>query len=165
MFNAILLLGGTVTDEITQRSVLVTDKIRCTMKILSAIARGCPIVNTNWLKHSYTVKKFQGFFLACLLLSTVYNIIISNFFVDVDDFIIVDKDAERKYNFQLKESLAKAKTKRLLDGYYVLVTPSVKPGPQEMKGSVLLIVILLVVTYNLRLHIYALIIINMYLES
>ncbi|KAL5240814.1 hypothetical protein ACI65C_008224 [Semiaphis heraclei] len=103
--------GGTVTDEITQCSVLVTDKIRCTMKILSAIARGCPIVNANWVKHSYTVKKFQ----------------------DVDDFIIVDKDAERKYKFQLKESLAKAKTKRLFDGYNVLVTPSVKPGPQEMK--------------------------------
>ncbi|XP_022178771.1 uncharacterized protein LOC111039529 [Myzus persicae] len=103
--------GGTVTDEITQCSVLVTDKIRCTMKILSAIARGCPIVNVNWLKHSYTVKMFQDF----------------------DDFIIVDKDAERKYKFQLKESLAKAKAKRLLDGYNVLVTPSVKPGPQEMK--------------------------------
>ncbi|XP_026810302.1 protein PF14_0175 isoform X3 [Rhopalosiphum maidis] len=103
--------GGTVTDEITECSVLVTDKIRCTMKILSAIARGCPIVNANWLKHSYTVQMFQ----------------------DVDDFLIVDKDAERKYKFQLKESLAKAKTKRLLDGYNVLVTPSVKPGPQEMK--------------------------------
>jgi len=63
MLKAILLLGGTVTDEITQCSVLVTDKIRCTMKILSAIARGCPIVNANWLKHSYTVKMFQGIFL------------------------------------------------------------------------------------------------------
>ncbi|KAF0765516.1 protein PF14 0175 isoform X3 [Aphis craccivora] len=103
--------GGSVTDEITQCTVLVTDKIRCTMKILSAIARGCPIVNANWLKHSYTVKMFQ----------------------DANDFLIVDKDAERKYQFKLKESLAKAKTKKLLDGYNVLVTPSVKPGPQEMK--------------------------------
>jgi len=68
--NTILLLGGTVTDEITQCTVLVTDKIRCTMKILSAIAKGCPIVNANWLKHSYTVKMFQGFFLAFSLLST-----------------------------------------------------------------------------------------------
>jgi len=75
-----LLLGGTVTDEITECSVLVTDKIRCTMKILSAIARGCPIVNTNWLKHSYTVQMFQGFCLACSLLSTVYNIILLNMF-------------------------------------------------------------------------------------
>jgi len=68
--NTILLLGGTVTDEITQCTVLVTDKIRCTMKILSAIAKGCPIVNANWLKHSYTVKMFQGFFLVFSLLST-----------------------------------------------------------------------------------------------
>lgn len=65
--NTILFLGGTVTDEITQCSVLVTDKIRCTMKILSAIARGCPIVNVNWLKHSYTVKMFQGFF-SCMFI-------------------------------------------------------------------------------------------------
>lgn len=72
--------------------------------------------------------------------------IIFNVFLDVNDFLIVDKDAERKYKFQLKESLAKAKTKKLLDGYNVLVTPSVKPGPQEMKGSILLI--LLVFTYK-----------------
>lgn len=79
----------------------------------------------------------------------MYNIIILNIFIDFDDFIIVDKDAERKYKFQLKESLAKAKAKRLLDGYNVLVTPSVKPGPQEMKGTFLPIVaILLIVTYN-----------------
>ncbi|XP_025407831.1 myb-like protein A isoform X3 [Sipha flava] len=103
--------GGCVTDEITQCTVLVTDKIRCTMKILSAIAKGCPIVNPNWIKHSYTVKNFQ----------------------DVDEFLIVDKDAERKYKFQLKESLARAKTSRLLEGYTVLVTPSVKPGLKDMK--------------------------------
>lgn len=52
--------GGSVTEEITQCTVLVTDKIRCTMKILSAIARGCPIVTANWLRHSYVVKSFQG---------------------------------------------------------------------------------------------------------
>jgi len=69
--NNTLLLGGTVTDDITQCSVLVTDKIRCTMKILSAIARGCPIVNANWLKHSYTVKMFQGFFLRVLYVNCV----------------------------------------------------------------------------------------------
>lgn len=141
-----MLLGGSVTDEITQCTVLVTDKIRCTMKILSAIARGCPIVNANWLKHSYTVKMFQGFCLAYSLLSIVYNIIIFNVILDANDFLIVDKDAERKYQFKLKESLAKAKTKKLLDGYNVLVTPSVKPGPQEMKGNILLI--LLVFTYK-----------------
>jgi len=103
--------GGSVTDEITQCTVLVTDKIRCTMKILSAIARGCPIVNTNWIRDSYTLSSFQ----------------------DVSEFIIMDKDAEGKYNFRLKESLARARTNRLLDGYTVLVTPSVKPCPKDMK--------------------------------
>ncbi|XP_050528094.1 putative uncharacterized protein DDB_G0282133 isoform X2 [Daktulosphaira vitifoliae] len=103
--------GGCVTDDITQCSILVTDKIRCTMKILSAIARGVPVVTANWLKHSYTVKMFQ----------------------DVDEFIVVDNDAERKYNFQLKESLTKARNCGLLTGYTVLVTPSVKPGPRDMK--------------------------------
>jgi hypothetical protein len=56
------------------------------------------------------------------------------FLIDVDEFLIVDKDAERKYKFQLKESLARAKTSRLLEGYTVLVTPSVKPGLKDMKG-------------------------------
>lgn len=57
--------------------------------------------------------------------------------IDVNKFIITDKDAERKYNFRLKESLAKAQTNRLLDGYTVLVTPSVKPGPRDMKSNVI----------------------------
>lgn len=56
-------------------------------------------------------------------------------YVDVDGFILADKDTERKYKFRLKESLAKARDKKLLDGYTVLVTPSVKPGPKEMKGK------------------------------
>lgn len=54
------LLGGYVTDEIAECTVLVTDKVRCSMKVLSAIAKGCPIVDANWVKHSYTVKMFQG---------------------------------------------------------------------------------------------------------
>lgn len=57
------------------------------------------------------------------------------FFVDVDEFIISDKDAERKHKFKLKESLARAKAKGLLDGYTVMVTPSVKPSPKDMKGK------------------------------
>lgn len=131
-----MLLGGSITDDITACTVLVTDKIRCTMKILSAIARGCPIVDANWLKHSYTVKLFQGFYFFNYFLAffCLYLCII-----DVDDFIIMDKDAERKYKFKLKESLAKARNKRLLDGYTVLVTSSVKPGPKDMKGNFILL--------------------------
>lgn len=57
------------------------------------------------------------------------------FLLDMNDFIILDKDAERKYQFRLKESLARAQNNRLLEGYTVLVTPSVKPGPKDMKGG------------------------------
>lgn len=56
-------------------------------------------------------------------------------FTDVNEFIVVDKDAERRFEFRLKESLAKARDHRLLDGYNILVTPSVKPGPKDMKGN------------------------------
>lgn len=68
-----MIVGGSVTDEITECSVLVTDKIRCTMKILSAIARGCPIVDVNWLKHSYTVKMFQGNYYQIILFLLIYH--------------------------------------------------------------------------------------------
>jgi len=70
----------------------------------------------------------------------------------VEDFIIIDKDAERKYKFQLKESLKQARAKRLLEGYNVLVTPSVKPGPKDMKGSfyfMSIVVLLIIVIYNI----------------
>lgn len=67
-----MLLGGSITDDITECTVLITDKIRCTMKILSAISRGCPIVNTNWLKHSYTVRMFQGIYSLNYFISILY---------------------------------------------------------------------------------------------
>lgn len=55
------------------------------------------------------------------------------------DFILLDKDAERKYKFKLKESLARARINKLLDGYTVLVTSSVKPGLKDMKGNFILL--------------------------
>lgn len=87
-------------------------------------------LNTHTLLRSFKVSN------SCPLFPTANMLLIINvdFFKDFDEFLITDKDAERKYKFQLKESLARAKTSRLLEGYTVLVTPSVKPGPKDMKG-------------------------------
>ena len=55
-------LGGTVTEEIDECTVLVTDKIRRTAKFLCMVAKGIPIVSPNWVKMSKEMKRFQGKF-------------------------------------------------------------------------------------------------------
>lgn len=53
-------LGGTITEEVDECTVLVTDKIRRTAKFLCMVAKGVPIVSPNWVKMSKEMKRFQG---------------------------------------------------------------------------------------------------------
>nr|CAD7394154.1 unnamed protein product [Timema cristinae] len=107
-------LGGTVVEEPEKCTVLVVDKVRRTYKFLSAAARGLPIVSPNWLKNCQK----QGHF------------------VGTESFILQDKESEKKFKFQLTETLLSSAESPLLAGYSVLVTPKVLPPPKEIKGIV-----------------------------
>ena len=87
-------MQGIVTESVNDCNILVTDKIRRTTKFLSMVAKGVPIVSVSWLVES---GKFSRF-------------------LDPWDFILNDADNEKKWGFKLKETLKKAKTKRLLEG-------------------------------------------------
>ena len=53
-------LGGTVTQQVTDCTVLVTEQLRRTTKLMCAFGRGIPIVSPQWLKQSKITKTFLG---------------------------------------------------------------------------------------------------------
>nr|CAD7426460.1 unnamed protein product [Timema monikensis] len=53
-----------------------------------------------------------------------------------ESFILQDKESEKKFKFQLTETLLSSAESPLLAGYSVLVTPKVLPPPKEIKGIV-----------------------------
>nr|XP_012235937.1 PREDICTED: LOW QUALITY PROTEIN: dentin sialophosphoprotein [Linepithema humile] len=108
-------LGGIKVEEPAKCSVLVTDKVRRTYKFLCTLAQGVPVVSIDWLKDSESAARF----------------------LDWEGYILKDPAAEAKFGFRLRKSLEKAKEKRLLDGYTVVLTPGVAPPPvQELKDMV-----------------------------
>jgi hypothetical protein len=52
--------GGTLTSDPSSCTVLVTDKVRRTVKFLCAIGRGIPIVSEQWLVACKAAKIFLG---------------------------------------------------------------------------------------------------------
>ncbi|KAK2723357.1 uncharacterized protein LOC136033805 [Artemia franciscana] len=109
--KAVVDLGGQVIESGSDCTVLVTPHIRRTCKLLCTIARGKPIVNTLWIKESKRSKTL----------------------LDLNSFILEDKEMEEKFGFNLKRTLNAAARSPLLTGQTVFVTPSVKPDPSQMK--------------------------------
>ncbi|CAK9823303.1 Mediator of DNA damage checkpoint protein 1 [Anthophora retusa] len=115
-YNKLLTkLGASQVEEPTRCSVLVTDKVRRTVKFLCALALSVPIVSVDWLVNSGMVGHF----------------------VDLDDYILEDPVAEAKFNFKLRDSLKKAKDHKLLEGYTIVVTPNVAPPPISELRSII----------------------------
>lgn len=57
------VLGGQIVDCPKSCTVLVTDKVRRTVKFLCAVALGRPIVSPQWLTSSKTSHTFLGKYL------------------------------------------------------------------------------------------------------
>jgi hypothetical protein len=106
-------LGGEMVDDWREATHLVTDgRVRRTVKFLCALAKGKPIVGTQWLE-------------ACKRAST---------FADEVKFTIRDREAEKKWGFSLVDSLAAARAKPLLQGKtFYLTAHNIKPAPADIK--------------------------------
>lgn len=100
-------LGGVKVEDPSKCTILVTDKIRRTIKFLSALARAVPIVSISWIQES----KRTGYFL------------------DWENYMLKDPAMEAKYGFRLRKSLDKAREQKLLEGYTVLLTPNLGSPP------------------------------------
>lgn len=110
-----------MVSDPAKATVLITDKVRRTFKFLCAVARGIRVVSINWLVESGKSSRF----------------------LDCEGFILKDPDAEAKYKFTLDKSLRIAKSKKLLDGYTIIVTPKVnQPEAHELKGSCITITLI-----------------------
>lgn len=108
-------------------------KVKRTAKFLCAVARGIPIVSLEWLQKSKAKGKFEGIFFKNILEQFFADLF---FFSDAQSYLLVDKDAEENFGFSLADTLNKAQTARLFDGYSIYVTPSVnKPPPSELQGK------------------------------
>lgn len=108
-------LGASQVDNPTKCTVLVTDKVRRTVKFLCALALSVPIVSVDWL---ITSEK-------------------TGHFIELENYILKDSAAETKFRFKLEESLKKAKEHKLLEGYTLVVTPNVTPPLPELKNIII----------------------------
>ncbi|XP_034380148.1 mediator of DNA damage checkpoint protein 1 isoform X3 [Arvicanthis niloticus] len=108
--RAVLALGGTLASSVNEASHLVTDRIRRTVKFLCALGKGIPILSLNWLYQSRKA--------GC--------------FLPPDDYLVTDPEQEKNFNFSLRDSLSRARERRLLEDYEIHVTPGVQPPPPQM---------------------------------
>ncbi len=58
--KAVAELGGVLTEDLKECTVLVTDKVRRTAKFLCMTAKGVPIVGPGWIANSKQANSFQG---------------------------------------------------------------------------------------------------------
>ncbi|NP_001159747.1 mediator of DNA damage checkpoint protein 1 [Rattus norvegicus] len=108
--RAVLALGGSLASSVNEASHLVTDRIRRTVKFLCAVGKGIPILSLNWLYQSRKA--------GC--------------FLPPDDYLVTDPEQEKNFSFSLRDSLSRARERRLLEDYEIHVTPGVQPPPPQM---------------------------------
>ncbi|XP_046680769.1 uncharacterized protein LOC124367735 isoform X2 [Homalodisca vitripennis] len=107
-------LGGTVVDSPDSCTVLVTDKVRRTVKFLCALGQGKPIVDPEWIIQSHRCTCFE----------------------DPMNHLLLDVEAQSRFNFDLRQTINEAKKQPMLTSYTVYTTPSVKPPPDDIKSIV-----------------------------
>ncbi|KAF2364349.1 Forkhead-associated (FHA) domain [Trinorchestia longiramus] len=107
-------LGGVVVESATQCSVLVSASAKRTCKLLACVARGVPVVSPAWLSVSSAAAAFT----------------------DPWEYIVKDTEMEKKYSFDLRQSLLKARGRRLFAGLSIHATPCVLPQPDDMRDLV-----------------------------
>ncbi|XP_065171537.1 mediator of DNA damage checkpoint protein 1-like [Atheta coriaria] len=94
-------LGGSIVKKIAQSTVLVTKKVQCSLKLLSAIGRSIPICSPEWLMEC---KKAHAF-------------------LDPWDYLIKDPDAEKMWKFKIGHTLEMSKRSKIFAGIqFLLVT-------------------------------------------
>ncbi|XP_071054205.1 mediator of DNA damage checkpoint protein 1-like isoform X2 [Onthophagus taurus] len=105
-------LGGSVVDTVDSSTILMTMNVKRSLKLLTAIGQGKPICAPEWLEEC---KK-------------------ANQFLDPWDFILRDPEAETKWNFSLKESLNRSRSKKIFENYFFLLLTNV--ALDVLKGSI-----------------------------
>lgn len=101
------------TKDPKECDVLVVEKGNRTYKLMVAIARGAPIVRLDWLIEVLKKKTIE---------------------IPFEAYIFEDPLFQERHQFHMKKSLHLAKTTSLFDGISFMMTPGIRPIPDEMKG-------------------------------
>ncbi|XP_053663518.1 mediator of DNA damage checkpoint protein 1-like [Anopheles marshallii] len=104
--------GGKIVDIPELATILVTDRIIRTYKFLCSVAKGIPIVGQSYLDALQNSDEKEK--------------------IDAWDHILSDPAKEKRYEFRLRDTLLKAKQRKLFQDYTVFVTSSTQPPPSEL---------------------------------
>uniref|UniRef100_A0A674E407 PAX-interacting protein 1 n=1 Tax=Salmo trutta TaxID=8032 RepID=A0A674E407_SALTR len=107
-------LGGEVAESAQKCTHLVANKVTRTVKFLTAMSIVKHIVTPEWLEESWKSQKF----------------------VDEQNYMLRDAEAEVLFGFSLEESLKRAHTAPLFKGKYFYITPGICPSLITMKAIV-----------------------------
>ena len=124
-------LGGHIATQVRDCTHLVAEKVARTEKFLSALSLGKHIVHKKWLSESAAAGEWQGRY---GLLVNEFDFPCSTFAASSDEakYPLIDEEMEGRFEFSLTESTARARRKKLLDGYTVYATPHVQPDGEIM---------------------------------
>lgn len=100
-----------MADSSQKCTHLVANKVTRTVKFLTAVSVVKHIVTTEWLEESWKSQKF----------------------VDEQNYMLRDAEAEVLFCFSLEESLKRAHAAPLFKGKYFYITPGICPSLSTMK--------------------------------
>uniref|UniRef100_A0A2K5DV98 PAX-interacting protein 1 n=1 Tax=Aotus nancymaae TaxID=37293 RepID=A0A2K5DV98_AOTNA len=108
------ILGGEVAGSAQKCTHLVASKVTRTVKFLTAISVVKHIVTPEWLEECFRCQKF----------------------IDEQNYILRDAEAEVLFSFSLEESLKRAHISPLFKAKYFYITPGICPSLSTMRSIV-----------------------------
>ncbi|CAO2603700.1 PAX-interacting protein 1 [Lemmus lemmus] len=108
------ILGGEVAESTKKCTHLIASKVTRTVKFLTAISVVKHIVTPEWLEECFKCQQF----------------------IDEQNYILRDAEAEVLFSFSLEESLKRAHVSPLFKTKYFYITPGICPSLATMKAIV-----------------------------
>ncbi|KAM5205509.1 PAX-interacting protein 1 isoform 1-T1 [Hipposideros larvatus] len=108
------VLGGEMAESAQKCTHLIASKVTRTVKFLTAISVVKHIVTPEWLEECFKCQKF----------------------IDEQNYLLRDAEAEVLFSFSLEESLKRAHVSPLFKAKYFYITPGICPSLSTMKAIV-----------------------------
>lgn len=112
--KSVIQLGGVLAKSPKECTHVVTEKIRRTVKLLSAFGSAKFVVTPRWVTDSADC----------------------NSFADEKQYAVDDPDAEKTFGFSLEQVLQRADRTPLFKGMIFFITPGVYPSPPLLQEIV-----------------------------
>ncbi|XP_026575675.1 PAX-interacting protein 1 isoform X1 [Pseudonaja textilis] len=110
----VYILGGNITESAQKCTHVIASKVTRTVKFLTAVSVAKHIVIPEWLEECFKSQKF----------------------IEEQNYILRDAEAEVLFSFSLEESLKRAQATPLFKGKYFYITPGISPSLHIMKSIV-----------------------------